>query len=57
MRAGGVCDPGESEWEAKAWKTVVISQNVWLNHGTNIAGLRWMEKIGAMCDTAADHHS
>ena len=25
MRAGEVYDPGESEWEAKAWKTEEIS--------------------------------
>ena len=26
VRAGEVCDPGESEWEAKAWKTKYIIQ-------------------------------
>ena len=26
MRAGEVCDPGESKWEAKTWKTKDVIQ-------------------------------
>ena len=59
MRAGGVCDPGESEWEAQAWKTEDIiavtskTQTDNVNDGNEISlvscNVRWQHQSSWKC--------